>query len=286
MEFRPSAATRRRLRLVLFAAAVIGALIGVYSLVFHLSSDPLADVHAYYDAGARLNAGQPLYDPAADTNAASFYRYPPLLAIVFRPLALLPFAVAAAIWEAFLVVSLVLTLRRLGFATRTWMAVGMLGLPLAWSLAIGQAQVLVTALLVAGTPAAVALAGHLKLLPILVAVYWIGRRDWRSIWRLAAWVAALGVVQLVLEPTGTIAFLRFPNLSQVGEVNNLSPYAISPVLWALLAVAGGLVALRLAPTRFGWAAAVFLSVLVTPRLLAYQLSTLLAAVRGPDEAGT
>ncbi|HEY0443375.1 MAG TPA: glycosyltransferase 87 family protein, partial [Candidatus Limnocylindrales bacterium] len=141
MEFRPSAATRRRLRLVLFAAAVIGALIGVYSLVFHLSSDPLADVHAYYDAGARLNAGQPLYDPAADTNAASFYRYPPLLAIVFRPLALLPFAVAAAIWEAFLVVSLVLTLRRLGFATRTWMAVGMLGLPLAWSLAIGQAQV-------------------------------------------------------------------------------------------------------------------------------------------------
>ncbi|HEY3188691.1 MAG TPA: hypothetical protein VGJ70_14515, partial [Solirubrobacteraceae bacterium] len=67
-------------------------------------------------------------------------------------------------------------------------------------------------------------------------------------------------------------------------VNNLSIYAVSPLLWALLVGAGALLALRLAPTRYGWAAAVALAVLATPRLLAYQLSTLLAALRRPDDA--
>ena len=43
-------------------------------------------------------------------------------------------------------------------------------------------------------------------------------------------------------------------------------------------------ALRYAPTRAGWALAVAASVLVSPRLLLYQLSTLQAAVRPPDDA--
>ena len=46
----------------------------------------------------RLNAGQPLYAQPAGVDEAAFYRYPPLLAIVFRPLALLPFEAAAAVW--------------------------------------------------------------------------------------------------------------------------------------------------------------------------------------------
>lgn len=285
MQLRPSSWADRRLRLVLFAAAVLGAIIGLNALVLHTTTDPLADVRAYYDAGARLNAGQPLYGQAADTNDASFYRYPPLLAIAFRPLALLPYPVAAGIWEAFLVATFVLTLRRLGFRARTWLAVGMLGLPIAWSLAIGQAQVLVTALLVVATPGAVAFAAHIKLLPALAALYWLGRRDWRSLGRFAAWAAGLAIVQLVLEPAGTIAFLGFSSLTQVGQVNNLSPYAISPLLWAGLVAVGAVVTLRLAPTRFGWPAAIAFSVLATPRLLSYQLSTLLAALRRPDEDG-
>ncbi len=101
-------------RRVLAGAAVLGLALGIQTLVLHLSTDPLADVHAYYDAGARLNAGLPLYDQPATTNDNEFYRYPPLLAIAFRPLALLPFEVAAAIWEAFLVACLALTIVRLG----------------------------------------------------------------------------------------------------------------------------------------------------------------------------
>jgi hypothetical protein len=96
-----------------------------------------------------------------------------------------------------------------------------------------------------------------------------------------AWVAAIGVVQFVLEPAGTLAFPSSLGLEQVGNVENRSLYAYSPIAWAIAVVAATVVAWRLAPTRYGWAAAVALSVLATPRLLIYQLSTLVAALREP-----
>ena len=47
----------------------------------------------------------------------------------------------------------------------------------------------------------------------------------------------------------------------------------------------GLVVLAIwsAPRRYGWAVAVTLSVLASPRLLLYQLSSLVAGVRDPDD---
>ena len=271
-------------RRTLVAGGVLGLLLGIETLVLHLTMDPLADVHAYYDAGSRLNAGLPLYQQAADTNQADFYRYPPLLAIAFRPLALLPFAAAAAIWEAFLVGCFVLTAIRLRPTRWTLVVLGMLALPTAWSLAIGQAQVAVTLLISLGAPWALALAANLKLLPALAAIWWLGRRDVRSFGLFVAWLIGFGVLQLVLEPAGTLAFSAFVGLDQVGEVNNRSLYGFSPVLWAIAVVVGVVVAWRLARTRYGWAAAVALSVLATPRLLLYQLSTLAAGLREPDSA--
>ncbi len=273
-------------RRVLVGAAVVGALLGLETLILHLSTDPLADVHAYYDAGVRLNAGLPLYVQPAGTDDAAFYRYPPLLAIAFRPLAVLPFPVAALIWEAVLAALLILTIRRLGSGRRTWIVLGMLALPTAWSLAIGQAQVAVTLLMAIGAPWALALATHLKILPALAAIWWIGRRDARSVATFVVWLLVIGLVQLLLEPTGTLAFPAFLGLDQVGDVNNRSLYAVSPVLWAAAVVVGLVVAWRLAPTRFGWPVAVALSVLATPRLLVYQLSTLIAGLRPTDDAPT
>ena len=101
-------------RRVLVLGAVVGLLLGIETVVLHLTTDPLADVHAYYDAGARLNAGQPLYDQPATTDESDFYRYPPLLAILFRPLATLSFEAAAAIWMVVLGVCFALTILRLG----------------------------------------------------------------------------------------------------------------------------------------------------------------------------
>jgi hypothetical protein len=269
-------------RRVLAGAAVLGLALGIQTLILHLSTDPLADVRAYYDAGARLNAGVPLYDQPATTNDNEFYRYPPLLAIVFRPLALLPFETAAFVWEAFLVVCFVATILRLGTNRRTWVVLGMLALPTFWSLAIGQAQIVVTLLMAMGSPLAIALATHLKIFPALAAIWWLGRRDVRSFGWFVGWLGIFAVVQLVLEPAGTIAFPSTFGLQQVGSVENRSLYAYAPVAWAIAVVAGAVVAWRLAPTRYGWVAAVALSVLATPRLLIYQLSTLVAALREPS----
>ncbi len=262
--------------------AAFGLLAGVATLWMHLTTDPLADVRAYYDAGARLNAGLPLYPADADPNAPEFYRYPPLLAIAFRPLALLPFEAAAAIWMVVVLGSLVATVWWIGPRRReTWIALGILGLPIAWSASVGQAQVPVTLLTALGSPWAIALAAHLKLFPALVALWWIGRREWRRLAAFAAWAAGIGLLQLVLAPQATIDFLGTLTLQQVGHVRNLSPFVASPILWAALVGAGVLLALRLAPTRWGWAAAVALSVLATPRLLSYMFVTFLAALREP-----
>ena len=273
-----------RVQLVLIAASVLGLIIGIDTLVLHLRLDPLADVRAYYDAGARLNAGLPLYDQPATTDDPGFYRYPPLLAIAFRPLALLPYQTAALIWAGFLVALFVGTLVRLGLRNRwTWIVTGWLAAPIAWSLAIGQAQVAVTFLVALGSPWAIALAGHLKILPVVVAIYWLGRRDWAALRRFVAWLVGLSVLTFVLEPAGTIAFIGFTDLGQVGNVNNRSLYAISPLLWGAFVAGFAVLALRYAPSRIGWRLAVALSVFVSPRLLMYQLSTLQAAVRPPDE---
>jgi hypothetical protein len=274
----------RRVRWVFIAASVLGLIIGIDTLILHLRLDPLADVRAYYDAGARLNAGLPLYVQTATTDDPGFYRYPPLLAIAFRPLALLPYETAALIWEAFLIVLFVGTLVRLGLRNPwTWIVSGWLAAPIAWSLAVGQAQVAVTFLVALGSPWAIALAGNLKILPIIVAIYWVGRRDWRAVGQVIAWLIGLAVLSFVLEPAGTIAFIGFTELAQVGNVQNRSLYELSPILWGAFVIGFLALAFRFAPSRAGWALAVSASVLVSPRLLMYQLSTLQAAVRSPDD---
>jgi hypothetical protein len=284
MHFSLAAAGRPVFRAVLATLAAFLFFLGVMVTLRHLQTDPLADVRAYYDAGARLNAGMPLYEQPAGTDDAGFYRYPPLLAIAFRPLALLPFEAAAALWEAVLIACFAGTLMRTGLRRGALLTIGFLAMPIGWSLAIGQAQVAVTMLTAAGAPWALALATHLKILPAVAAVWWLGRRDWQSLARFGAWLVGLTLLQFVLEPGGSRAFPSFLSLDQVGGVRNFSPYAISPTFWLAFVAIGMLVAYRLAPTRYGWAAAVVVSVLATPRLLLYQLMTLLAALRQPAPA--
>lgn len=272
----------RLARLGVFALAVIGGLLGLGMLWFHLAGDPLADVRAYYDAARRLNEGQPLYAAAGDATTPTYYFYPPLLAILMRPFAGLPFHVFAVGWEAVVVASFVALLRRLGANRRTFIAVGLLGMPIGWAIGVAQAHVPLTLLLAIGQPWSIALATNLKLFPVLVAVWWLGRRQYQAVGALAGWLLLLALVQWLVEPAGTVGFFSAVGLDQTAGVRNLSPYAISPVLWVILAAAGGIAALFLAPTRWGWPAAVALATLATPRLLVYMLTGLLAAVREPD----
>ena len=268
----------------LFALAVIGALAGLYLFWLHVTTDPLNDVHAYYEAAARLNAGQPVYPPDQSVATPLGYPYPPLVAILFRPLALLPFAAAAAIWEVVVVASFVVTVWWMGLRRpETWLALGILALPIGWCVSIGQAQVPLTLFTAIGAPWSVALAANIKLFPALIVLWWIGRREWRSLGVFAATLAGLALLQLVLAPQATLDYLTAISLKQVGAIQNFSPYAVSPLLWGVLVLVGVAVVLRLAPTRRGWAAAVIFSVLATPRLLTYMFMTFVAALRAPDD---
>jgi len=273
----------RAVPLGLFALAVVGALAGIYVLWLHLTTDPLNDVHAYYWAAGRLNAGLPLYPPDQSVATPLGYPYPPLLAILFRPLALLPFAAAAAAWEVGVIASFVGMVWWIGPRRReTWLALGILALPIGWCLVIGQAQVPLTLLMTLGAPWSIAIAANIKLFPALVALWWIGRRDWRSIGVFAATMAGLALLQLVLAPRATLDYLSAISLKQVGAVQNFSPYVVSPLLWGVLLLVGAAFVLRLSRTRWGWAAAVTFSVVATPRLLTYMLMTLMAALKAPD----
>jgi hypothetical protein len=279
-------ATWHALQLLAFGGAVIGAIAGALVLWMHVMNDPLADAHAYYDAATRLNAGNPLYPAGADPNGNTIYLYPPLLAIAMRPFALLGFPIFAALWEGVVILSFVLLLRYLGVRRRaTWLAVGLLGIPIGWALSVAQAHVPFTLLLALGQPWSIAMAANLKLTPVLVAIWWLGRRDWESFFAFMVWMALLALAQVTLESRGTLTFFSNVGLDQLGDVRNWSPFVQSPVLWAVLVGAGGLLALALARTRWGWPAVVTLVTLSPPRLLVYMFMGLLATIRQPRVAG-
>ena len=178
-----------------------------------------------------------------------------------------------------------LTIVRLGPRRRsTWLVMGMLALPTGWSLVIGQAQVVVT--LHDGPGGAVGdrvrgepqdlpgarrdLVGRPARRPVARVVRGLdGRADRRSSSSSSRRTLAIPVQQL--------------GLGQVGDVENRSLYALSPIVWAIAVAAGVIVAWRLAPTRYGLGGrGGAVSVFATPRLLIYQLSTLVAALREPD----
>ena len=270
-------------RLLLVALAAIGGLAGIGVLANHLTSDPLADVRAYYDAASRLNEGRPLYPAGADPNAADFYRYPPLLAIVLRPFVHLPFQAFALLWEAVIVAAFAATIWRVGLGSRTWIVLGLLGIPTAWAVAIGQAQVIVTLLMAVGAPWSVALAAQLKLFPALAALYWLGRGERARFGAFLGWTLALTVAQVLVDQRAALDFLRVTNLDQVGAVRNISPFGFAPGLWAILLVVGVAATIAVARRPWGWAFAVGLGTLSPPRLLVYQLGSLLAGLRAPDD---
>ena len=275
--------------LALFALAVLGAAAGVAVAWMHVISDPLADARPYFDAANRLNHGQPLYPAGLNPNQNQIYLYPPLLAQLLRPMALLGYEWFALIWELIVVATFVWLLQHLGVRKRsTWIAVGLLGVPIGWALTIAQAHVPMTLLMALGQPWSIALAANLKLFPALIALYWLGRRDWESLLAFLVWSVLIIAAQLILDVNNTFAFLKAVGFDQTGEpgvLRNFSIYTISPLGWLAAVFVGCLVILATARTRWGWAVAVTAATLAPPRLLVYMLTGLLAGVRRPRDAG-
>jgi hypothetical protein len=187
------------------------------------------------------------------------------------------------------VATFVWLLQHLGVRRRsTWIAIGLLGVPIGWALTIAQAHIPMTLLMALGQPWSIALAANLKLFPALIALYWLGRRDWESLLAFLVWTALLITAQVALDASNTFAFGKAVGFDQTGEpgvLRNFSIYTISPIAWVGFLVAGCVAILLAARTRWGWAVAVAVATLAPPRLLVYMLTSLLAGVRRPKAAG-
>lgn len=239
--------------------------------------DP-ADGGAYYDAAFRLTHGQALYPPI-NPEAHEVYRYAPWFAIAWIPLTILPRDVALHAWSIAMlgcaVASVWPLLRRPSWA-RVALAV-LVGQTLIETAMFGNAHPLVVALLVwtAGRrsfPAWVGVAASIKLAPLAFALVWAGRRQWAPV------AISVGTAALLFAPMLLFDLGNYPTDPGTGL---LSLYAVSPPLWAAVALASVVITAWLAArgSPYAWVAAAVLMFLGPPRVVTSYLGFLLVAVQ-------
>ena len=241
-----------------------------------------ADAGAYYDAASRLTHGEPLY-PAVNPEAHEVFRYAPWFAVAWVPLTALPRDLVLHAWSlAMLGCSFLAVLPLLRRPTWTSVALAALvGQTLVETSMFGNAHPLAVALLVWTVgrrtfPAWVGVAASIKLVPLAFALVWVGRRDW-----LPAAVA-VAVTVLLFAP---MLLFGLDNYVTDPGTGLLSLYAVSPVLWIVVALTLVVVTLWLAvhDSPYAWIAAAVLMFLGPPRVvtsyLAFLVPGYLLAVR-------
>lgn len=238
------------------ARAVRGAGVAVFVLaalaaVSIARALPLGyDFEAYWLAGQHLRFGVPLYPAPSDALGQSGqFKYLPLVALPFVPLALLPLDAAALVWltvEIAVALALGVTLvRDLPDAARPWAAAGyVLFLPLVLEVALGNLNLISVAFALLAwrwreTPvrAAVplALAVGLKLLPAALLFFYLSAGRWRVV----AYAAGGGLLALALTapwlgPRLAEYVALFPRLSDTTWIRAVIAREEPPILAAVL----------------------------------------------------
>ncbi len=264
----PASAGRAVVTLLLSAMAVVG--LGTAAGNWYLT-----DLKAYLEAGRLLASGGNPFDVALLERGLPYhYHYSPWFAAVFVPLTALPVELVRIGWSALLVAAsgaaLIPLARSHGAAAIPLLA--LLGFLMLNLVAEGNVQPLLLAGLVwtlerrAG-PVMIGIAASLKIAPILLALVYVGRGEWRR-----AGVAAL-VTATLAAPT-----LLFGLPETATATGGTGLFTTAPVLWAVLVLAAVAATGLLARTRFGWLAAATATVVALPRLLVFDVTNLLAAV--------
>ena len=171
-------------RLALVAIAVLLALMAYALTTYALSRELGADVAAYWGAAERIRAGEPLYVAGA-ANASDLYRYAPWFAYAWVPLTFLPREPVTAAWVGLMLAAVAastLPLLRHGLAGTAAFA---LFAPLQLQGAVfGNVQPLLVLMLLWGVerrsgPLWIAIGASLKAVPLLLALVYAGRGEWR-----------------------------------------------------------------------------------------------------------
>jgi len=264
-------------RHLVWAAGVVVLVLASLAALIVASALPAGyDFHAYWLAGRNLLTGAPLYpDATTILGLPDEFRYLPIVAIVFVPFALLPYAVALAIWIgielAIAAVVGVALIRPLPASWRPWAAAGyvfFLGLVL--EVTLGNVNLISLALALAGwrlrdraLPAGILLAAAvgLKFLPLTLLLFYVSSGRWRPVLIGGVIGSAALAVGALLMPDRTAEYIRFaPRLLEqdwvYAHIARPGPPALAAVFWselfplalagaaALVAVLAGIAARR------------------------------------------
>ena len=255
-------------RLVVIAL-IVG--VGVAQLVFTVSDWHLRDMGAYWEAGLRLRAGEPLYPTLADAEASEVYRYAPWFAWVWVPLTFLPRPVVEVVWSVLLLTASAAALEPL-VRRRAWLLVALMTPILVGISAIGNVHPLIIAGLVHGVerrggPFAIAAAASLKVVPVVFVLTYLGRRQWR--------MAAITLVVTALLTAPMLLYDLSAYATDAGAASGLIEWW---PLFVLAVAASAAASIWLAPTPYGWLASATTAVVATPRLFVYDISYLVVAL--------
>src|SRR4051794_17214198 len=304
------------------ASAVLGSLlrprtaiaVGALALVGHavvLAIWPdahtlLIDLEVYRAGGRHVLDGQPLY--AGGVLLDLPFVYPPVAAVLFAPLALLPLPVLKVIWTVLELVLLALVAHRCARAvgvppgSRTVAAVVLLVSVATWldpvrtTLYLGQINIVLLAVVLLdllGRPdsrwrgVGLGLAAAIKLTPLLFVVYLLLRRRYRAAATAVATFVAAGALGFAVAPADSVQYwLRgtFAAADRIAAVDGAANHTVNGLTTRLLGPGPAATALYLAG-----AAALVVAVLVLAvrasrggeELLALSLCGLCSAAAAP-----
>jgi hypothetical protein len=270
--------------LVWVGAAVLAVLIGLASwteLNHAASLSTGSDMDAYWNAAMRLREGTPLYAQGQPTDS-DLYRYAPWFAYAWIPLTFLPKGTVLVGWMTLCLGAAVASLAPLLWrGPAGWATVALL-LPFQLEgAAYGNVQPLLVLALVWGVsrrsgPIWVALAASLKVTPLLLAVVYAGRGEWRR-----AGVAVLLTVILV----GPMLLFDLSGYSTEIGGGQMSLLTVSPVLWAVVVAASVAATWAFSRTGYAWPAGAVALILALPRFLLYEISFLIVGLAEGGDPG-
>jgi len=262
---------------ILWSAGVVVLVFALLAAILVASALPAGyDFHAYWLAGRNLLTGAPLYPDATTTlGLPDEFRYLPIVAILFVPFAVLPYAIALPAWIALQVAIAaavgVTLIRPLPFSWRPWAAAGyvfFLGLVL--EVTLGNVNLISLALALAAwrfrdraIPAGFLLAAAvgLKFLPITLLLFYVASGRWRPVLTGAVIGTAALIASALALPDRTAEYIRFaPRLLEQGwvyaHIARPGPPELAAIFWselfplalaagaALVAVIAGIAARR------------------------------------------
>lgn len=246
---------------------------GIGNVYWSATAWEIPDIGAYWNAALRLREGGPLYPAVADVNASEVYRYAPWFAYAWIPLTYLPRWLVDAGWSlALIAASVAVIVPALWTRHPAAMAfTAIVGSFLFLIASRGNVQPLMVAALAFGVerrsgPLWIAICASLKATPVLYALVYAARGEWRPFFVTIGLTAVLVIPMAFFDLGG---YTTDPGFSH-------SLYFVSPVLFWIVAVTSVAVATYVAWRHRPWAwLAMSVAVLLClPRYFPYELTFL------------